>query len=246
MAGVSVTADGKGVMAMSSTGQFYAYGSARPQLNPIGFTGVMAAVAVTGDGRGSLGMSSIGQTYAYGTARSLGNGDPGLAGGAVAGYAREILNNRNIDKSGRAVNADLQAAANGRNGTSGAPLSGTLLRVVAQLGREHSVTVTALESGGSGHSLNSPHYAGAAVDLGRLDGHLLTGRDPRSMTVIDMVKDQLPRGSGFGQAYQVVKHRDGSTSRVSCGSGRAALPSGVTEFADTCNHLHIQVPRGTP
>ncbi|MEV4638040.1 hypothetical protein AB0J80_11870 [Actinoplanes sp. NPDC049548] len=245
MVSAALSADGGGVMAMSSAGQFYAYGSARPQLNPSGFTGGMAAVALTDDGRGTLAMSGIGQTYAYGNARSLGNGDPGSTGGAAADYAREILNNRNIDKSGRLVNADLQAAANGRSGSAGAPLSATMLGLVARVGREHTVTITALEGGGTGHSANSLHYAGDAVDFGRLDGHVLTGRDDHSMVIIELMASRLPRGSGFGQAYQLVRNRDGSTTKRSCGPNRAALPAGVVEFADTCNHLHVQVPRGT-
>jgi hypothetical protein len=244
MVNAAVTADGGGTVAMSSSGQFYAYGTARPQLNPTGFTGGMAVVAITSDGRGTLAMSEIGQAYAYGTARSLGNGDPGSTDGAAARYAREILNNRNIDKSGREVNADLQAAANGRSGTAGAPLSATLLRLIAQLGREHTVTITALKGGGTGHSPNSLHYAGDAVDFGRLDGHLLTGRDDYSMVIINLFKSQLPRGSGFGQAYQLVR-KNGTATRKSCGPNAAVLPAGVVEFADTCHHLHVQVPRGT-
>jgi hypothetical protein len=240
MVSASVTGDGRGVIAMSSTGQFYAYGTAHPQLNPAGFTGGMKAVAVTGDGQGTLAMSGIGQTYAYGTAKSLGNGDPGSQDTA-AGLAQEILNNRNVDKSGRLVNEDLQAAANGRPGTGNARLSATLLGLLAQLGRSHTVTVTALESGGTGHSNGSLHYAGDAVDFGKLDGHLLTGRDDASMVIVNSWAPQLPHNSAFGQIYEVLKNGQ----HRSCGRNVAVLPAGVNQVPDTCNHLHVQVPRGT-
>jgi hypothetical protein len=239
MTSASVTARGDGVIAMSSAGQFYAYGAARAQLNPAGFTGGMAGVGVTADGRGTLAMSGTGQTYAYGTAKSLGNGDPGSTDSA-AGYARAILNNPAIDKSGRLVNEDLQAAANGRPGTAGTPLSATLLRLVAGLGAAHSLTITALESGGTGHSAGSRHYRGDAVDFGRLDGHLLTGRDDSSMIIINALAPQLPPKSAFGQIYEVVNGQ-----RRSCGRNVASLPSNIGQVPDTCNHLHVEVPVGT-
>lgn len=143
-------------------------------------------------------------------------------------------------RSGQTVNEDLQAAANGRPGTANARLSTTLLGLVAQLSRSHTVTITALESGGTGHSGTSLHYTGDAVDFGRLDGHLLTGRDDASMVIINSWAPQLPRNSAFGQVYQIVNGK-----HVSCGRNVAVLPAGLTQVADTCNHLHVQVPRGT-
>jgi hypothetical protein len=41
--------------------------------------------------------------------------------------------------------------------------------------------------------------------------------------------------------YQHVVN--GKTVQDSCGPNMAHLPAGVGQFSDTCNHLHIQVPK---
>lgn len=155
----------------------------------------------------------------------------GGGGSTRAALARQILANRNIDTSGRLVKTDLQDTAAGKRATAGTYLSATLLRLIVALGKSHTVRLTALESGGTGHSPNSYHYSGDAVDIGSLDGHLVTGRNAPSLTIINAVKGLMPAGSGFGQS--------------NCGL-TPPLPSGVTTFPDTCNHLHIQVTRGAP
>jgi uncharacterized protein with LGFP repeats len=70
---VAVTADGRGALAVSSAGQFYAYGTAKAQPNPTGFSGEIVDVALTADGQGAMAVSSAGQFYAYGTARAQNN-----------------------------------------------------------------------------------------------------------------------------------------------------------------------------
>jgi uncharacterized protein with LGFP repeats len=60
-------------MAVSSAGQFYAYGTAKAQPNPTGFTGRMVGLSITADGRGAMALSSTGQFYAYGTATAQSN-----------------------------------------------------------------------------------------------------------------------------------------------------------------------------
>ena len=67
--GVAITADGQGALAVSDTGQFYAYGTAHAWTNPTGFTNRITSVAMTADGQGAVAMSDRGQFYAYGTAR---------------------------------------------------------------------------------------------------------------------------------------------------------------------------------
>jgi hypothetical protein len=83
MVSVAITADGRGVLAMSSAGQFYAYGTARPQLNPTGFSGSMTGATLTGDGHGLVAVSSTGQFYAYGSAPARTN-PTGFSGGMAA------------------------------------------------------------------------------------------------------------------------------------------------------------------
>ena len=75
--GISVTANGQGYAAISSSGQVYAYGTVAYHGNPAGFTGSIVGISVTADGQGYAAESSIGQVYAYGTVKYWGNGDPG-------------------------------------------------------------------------------------------------------------------------------------------------------------------------
>ncbi len=102
-----------------------------------------------------------------------------------------------------------------------------ILKLIAAVGQNHTVVISALQSGGTGHTAGSAHYSGKAVDFSSLDGKALSGRDSGSITIMKIAFDILPSGSGFGQS--------------NCGS-TPTLPSGMTTFEDTCNHLHIQVP----
>jgi hypothetical protein len=190
----------------------------------------VVGIAATHDGAGYWEVASDGGIFAFGDAHYYGSVKYTPPTNA-AFYAKRILANSNISEHGRDVVADLRDAAAGRVGSSGAPLSATLLSLVAELGQYHTVTITALESGGTGHAANSLHYSGDAVDLGTLDGVTITGRNAPSITIIKELDLLMPAGSAFGQAQ--------------CGV-TPPLPPGISTFDDTCNHLHIQVPRGTP
>ena len=173
--------------------------------------------------------TATGSISETGSATVSGNITP--VSGTAQQLAKQILNNPKISKSGKLVSEDLQDTANGQPGSSGQPLSAAILRLIATLGQSHSFDISALESGGTGHTNNSQHYSGDAVDIDVLDSKPLTGRDPGSVSIINLATGILPQGSGFGQQ--------------GCGPP-VNLPAGFTEFSDTCNHLHIQVPDGTP
>jgi hypothetical protein len=66
---MDVTADGQGYLLLSTAGEFYAFGTARPWPNPTGFAGQFTGLAMTPDGQGAIAMTSAGQFYAYGTVR---------------------------------------------------------------------------------------------------------------------------------------------------------------------------------
>jgi hypothetical protein len=155
---------------------------------------------------------------------------------AVSGDAKHladlILNNKNIDLTclSASVKQDVESAAQGKPGTAGAMTSSVILNLIATVGQSHKLCVTAIQSGGQGHTSGSYHYSGDAVDFGNLDGTRLTGRDSASVTILNQAGSMLPSGTGVGQSQ--------------CGS-TPTLPKGWTSFTDTCNHLHIQVPRGT-
>jgi hypothetical protein len=146
--------------------------------------------------------------------------------------AQQILSNNNIDLGclSSSVGQDVKDAAAGKPGTAGAAVSSAILQLIATVGQNHQVCITAIESDGQGHATGSYHYTGDAVDFGSLDGVTITGRNAPAITIIDIATKIMPDGSALGQSQ--------------CGS-TPPLPSGWTTFEDTCNHLHIQVPRGT-
>jgi hypothetical protein len=161
------------------------------------------------------------------------------ATGDAQQLAKTILANKNIQLSGRLVASDIQAAANDKEGSAGAKTSAAILRLISTVGATHTVVITAIQSGGTGHCQdtpksgcpNDPHYTGDAVDFGAIDGKTLTGRDGGSLSILQTAFTVLPSGAGFGQKQ--------------CGA-TPPLPAGDTTYNDTCTHLHIDVPAGTP
>ena len=89
----ALTANGQGYMLVSSAGEFYAFGQAHPQPNPVGFSGSIVGVAVTADGQGALAVSSAGQFYSYGMAHAWPNitGSSGIVGVAVTADGRGAM-----------------------------------------------------------------------------------------------------------------------------------------------------------
>lgn len=153
----------------------------------------------------------------------------GAATGNAQQLAQQILaNNKVTYDCGSSAGQDIKNAAAGKPGTAGAPLNPEILRLIATIGETHQVCVSALESYGQGHSTGSYHYTGDAVDFGNLDGVYITGRNSPAMTIIKIAEGVLPSGTEFGQQ--------------SCGPS-PPLPAGFSQFDDTCNHLHVQVPR---
>ena len=61
-----------------------------------------------------------------------------------------------------------------------------------------------------------------------INGVATTGRDDNARKLLETIVKDLPKGSGIGQ--------------IQCGQG-VQLPPGISEFNDSCNHLHIQVPK---
>jgi hypothetical protein len=153
--------------------------------------------------------------------------------------AKQVLANKNINLDvGRLVRQDVEAAAKGENGSAGVKTSAAIFKLLLAIADKHSIVPTAIQSGGTGHCKNTPksgcpndpHYTGDGIDLGAMDGKLLTGRDPGSLEIIRIAGSVHPKGSGVGQ--------------TNCGS--ANLPDSFITFTDSCNHLHVQVPKGTP
>jgi hypothetical protein len=175
--------------------------------------------------------SDIGFDEAQAQDSSNNSNNTNPASGDAQDLAKIILNNKNIGLTcySASVKQDVQAAADGKAGTAGVKTSSAVLKLIATVGQSHKVCITAIQSNGGGHSPDSLHYAGDAVDFGNLDGIAITGRNGPALTIIRIAFDILDQGS-IGQSQ--------------CGS-TPTLPSGWTTFTDACNHLHVQVPRGT-
>jgi hypothetical protein len=150
-----------------------------------------------------------------------------IAGGNAAQLAQRILQNPNINTSGRLVYFDLYQQANGGIPSAGVPLHADLLAVIDYIGRTFSIRISALESGGTGHTAGSAHYQGWAVDIDTINGVATNGRDAYASALLSFVMPVLPAGTSIGQSQ--------------CGPPVLMTP-GVSDFPDTCDHLHIQVP----
>lgn len=140
--------------------------------------------------------------------------------------AKEILDNKNISLTGRLVKTDIEDAAAGKVGSNMVMTDARILRLIATIGKDHSVEITAIQGGGTGHSTGSTHYSGKGVDFDRLDGVGVTGRNAPSIAIIKIAESVWDAGR-FGQ--------DG------CQGGSAPKPDGWVTFGDTCTHLHMDV-----
>lgn len=155
--------------------------------------------------------------------------------------AKEILANKNINLSVFPdVRQDVEDAAGNKPGTAGAMTSAAILRLIAVVGKSHTVTVNAIQSSGTSHcwkngvphgpgspygpcSFVDQHYIGNAVDFGMIDGTLITGRDSGALKIIS-IAEQVLSGGEFGQSQ--------------CGSHVTLVPH-FSQFKDDCSHLHV-------
>jgi hypothetical protein len=78
----------------------------------------------------------------------------------------------------------------------------------------------------------SQHWKGKAVDFYSLNRRSLTGSDELSQQLIHVLDPLVPHGSGIGQ----------SDCRARAGDPVSGLVNFTSDFPDTCNHQHVQVP----
>jgi hypothetical protein len=78
----------------------------------------------------------------------------------------------------------------------------------------------------------SAHWKGKAVDLYALNRHDVTGSNDLSIQLIHALDPYAPHGSELGQKNCRLDASDEVTDLVNF----------TGDFADTCNHLHVQVP----
>ena len=235
---MALTADGQGAVAVSSAGQFYAYGTARPQPNPTGFSGEIVDVALTADGQGLLAVSSAGQFYAYGTARPQPN---------PSGF------------SGRITSVALTADGQGAVAVSSAGQFYAYGTARPQPNpREFSGEIVDVALTADGHGLLAVSSAGQFYAYGTArpqpNPSGFTGGIVRASLTADGQGAAALSGSGQVYAYHPVQHRgNGDPGRTSGRLLPAALQLstagasfiaafegfGATPYNDPANHCTI-------
>lgn len=81
-----------------------------------------------------------------------------------------------------------------------------------------------------GIGTSSYHWKGQAVDFSGLRGHALTGADPDSIKLAELLDPIVPHGeAGIGQ------------SECRASAGDTLWFKNFIQFPDTCNHLHVEV-----
>lgn len=148
--------------------------------------------------------------------------------------AKELVTSRKVSGDGRYMNQLEQAA----KGNFDCNVNPTILKLLVGLVHKgHSFFISSLNRYCTGVLTDSGpasyHYAdggGHAVDLSVIDGTSATGGNPKDIALIKDAFEFMPSGSGVGQ----------SGCRP---AGTLKLPNGIREFPDTCNHVHLQVPK---
>ncbi|WP_345763369.1 hypothetical protein [Diaminobutyricibacter sp. McL0608] len=78
----------------------------------------------------------------------------------------------------------------------------------------------------------SAHWRGKAVDFYALDRRSLTGADSLSVQLVHVLDPFAPHGSAIGQ----------SDCRAQAGVQLGTLTNFTSDFPDSCDHQHVQVP----
>jgi hypothetical protein len=250
--GMAATPTGRGYWLVASDGGIFAFGDARfrGSAGNLSLRQPIVGMTTSRTGRGYTLVSADGGVFTFGDARFYGSlPDVAKRGQSIVGMvatpsgrgywiatsgtvaapnlAQMLLANPRVTKNEAFVRHDLEAAARGAAGSAGRPIDAALLRMLVVLAQRHSFSISALESGGSGHARGSRHFTGRAVDINVLDGQHVNGRNAAALTIIATVAPLMPPGSRFGQS--------------NCGP-TPPLPAGVGTIPDGCNHLHIDLP----
>lgn len=158
--------------------------------------------------------------------------------GEISGNAQELA--KEIMQSGKITGdprymGQIEAIANGNDECH---VNIHILRMLAGIARDgHTLFISSLNRFCTGvltaSGTASYHYregGGHAIDVTSFDGGTTTGGNTASAKYLDVALKYLPNsGVGVGQF------------QASCGY-TYDFPSGVSNFSDSCNHVHIQVP----
>jgi hypothetical protein len=146
--------------------------------------------------------------------------------------AKQVLHTGNIQLINSDARTSVLDCANGKPSpvaaTGGsAQLSSDLLSVMLTCAQHHTIGIGYITNGT--HSSGSAHYDGRAMDIDTIDGSATSGRDPHALALIKDICGNIPGGTSIGQS----------------GCGPDPGCNSITQFSDTCNHLHVQVANNT-
>jgi hypothetical protein len=180
------------------------------------------------------------------TTPDVGGSGGGLISGSDRDLAQKIMASGKVTGDSRYI-GQIQAYANGNYGCH---INPTILSLIYTTvapanagGLNHSLYITSLNRKCTGVLTDSGtasyHYrdsGGHAVDIGILDGRSSNGWSDTDIAYIRQVMTRVPSGSGFGQSNCRANN---STPQKNL---NITMPSGIRQFSDTCNHIHIEVP----
>ncbi|HEY8886524.1 MAG TPA: hypothetical protein VIM31_03455 [Candidatus Microsaccharimonas sp.] len=156
--------------------------------------------------------------------------------------AAKIVAKNKIKYSGN-VQPKLENIANGTTDPNAEPcgININILKAIDVITDTHSITISDINrhctnSTANGlSSTSSRHYAGngSAIDIAVADGVRLTGRDAKSVSIINLAMPVLSAAAGNGQTSSVGQSQ--------CGAA-VILAVGVKTFPDGCTHVHLDVP----
>lgn len=154
-----------------------------------------------------------------------------LPSGEAQDLAKQILDTGNFSADSR-YRKQIEDIANGKGGCNVNP---TILSLLLMITQKYSITVSSINRFCTNKLTDSGEASyhwrdggGHAVDISVVNGVASSGATPNDLDLLNFILPSLPSGSGIGQS--------------GCRSKPISLPSGVREFSDTCNHIHIQVP----
>ena len=174
-----------------------------------------AAIQIGGTSSGCPGGASVTQgSLPSGTAQEL---------------AKQILASGKVDGDSRYM-AQIRGIA---DGTGTCHVNPTILAMILSLSEQFELNISSLNRRCTGvltaSGTGSFHYkeqGGHAVDFNFVNGVHSTGGTEHDLALIRAAAAVIPKGSGFGQ--------------VNCRENIDL--SGMRQFNDTCNHVHIEVP----
>lgn len=172
-----------------------------------------------------------------------GGGADGTGGGFgtstdMRALAQQVLANQNITLNTGFDNPrrQMQNLAAGTNSPS-CNISPRILNMILYIARTHTIYITSINRYCAGMQTASGNYSfhwkgggGHAVDIGIVDGVKSTGGTAKDLALLREVIPLLPSGAEVGQIQ--------CRPRGSAGP----FPTGVIEFNDSCNHIHIALP----